>query len=364
MAPPLRLSVSVVDLMTANAGTFALLLECTSISCRVGLGAQVKQMGVDRTMQTVLRPMESSDIPEIVRGWNLSLPYDQVDKAGFERVITDDLNYERGAALVAVHNARIVGFVGSVAREGVLGADNRGRSYEKDNGYVKGIFVLEKFRRQGMGTKLLDEAARYIESKGKNVIRVVTYTGGRYFFPGVGLEYEAAIKFFEARGFQKDRIIDDVDVEVADYRVIDYQKDAQRRMARIGVHVEDYDPSMLDEMRKFVGKINMTAWFPKGWEGGFREKGNRVAALKGKEVVGWASYHPRPGTASFGPIAVLVELRGNGIGSCLMLETLLRMKDAGVDRVAASWANTPFYLANGWKICRQYVVFEKKIGLT
>jgi predicted N-acetyltransferase YhbS len=81
-----------------------------------------------------------------------------------------------------------------------------------------------------------------------------------------------------------------------------------------------------------------------------------------KKMVSWASYHPRTGSARFGPIAVLEEMRGNGIGSCLMLECVLRIIDTGADRVVAGWANTPFYLANDWKICCQYSVLEKSIA--
>lgn len=312
-------------------------------------------------MQMTIRPMETSDVPEIVRGWNRSLPHDQVDEERFEDVILNDPNHEKGASLVAIHDGKTVGFISSAAREGVLGADNRGGPGEKDRGYIKGIFVLEDFRRQGIGTRLLDEAAKYIKSKEKSVIRVITYTG-RYFFPGVNLKYEAALKFFRARGFQKDQTIDDMDIEVKDYQLSDYQKDARRRMAKVGVRVQDYDPSMLNEMRKFVQKVKMTSWFPQGWEERFKEKGDKVVALKGEEIVGWASYWPSTGTAGFGPIAVLEEMRGNGIGTCLLLESILRMKDAGADRVTASWTNTPFYVPNGWKIYRQYAVFEKDIG--
>ena len=311
-------------------------------------------------MQITIRSMEISDLPEVVRGWNHSLPHDQVDESRFEDVILDDPNHKKGAALVAVHDGKIIGFINSIVREGILGADNRGRQHEKDNGHIKGIFVLEQFRRQGIGAKLLTEAEKYIKSKGKKIIRVITYTG-RYFFPGVDLRYKAALRLFENRGYQEDHIIDDVDLEVKDYQISDYQKDARRRMAEFEVHIEDYDPSMLDEMRKFVEKVNMTSWFPEGWEERFKEKGNKVAAFKGEEIVGWASYHPGVGTAGFGPIAVLEEMRGNGIGSCLLLESVLRLKDAGADRVIASWANTPFYLPNGWNICRQYKVFEKEI---
>jgi len=311
-------------------------------------------------MQVAIRAMESSDIPEIVRGWNLSLTHNQTDEARFERVILGDPNHENGASLVAIYDGKIAGFIGSIAREGVPGADGRGRPYEKDKGYIKGMFVLEEFRRRGIGTRLLDGVEKYMKSKGKSVIRIVTYTGS-YFFPGVDLKYESALKFFANRGFHQDHVINDVDLDLKGFQISDYQKDARRRMAEFGVHIEGYDPSMLSAMREFVGKVNMTAWFPEGWEEGYKEKGNKFAALKNGEIVGWASYYPRTGTAGFGPIAVLEEMRGNGTGSCLMLECVLRMKDAGADRVVASWANTPFYLPNGWKICRQYSVLEKRI---
>ncbi len=312
-------------------------------------------------MQITIRQMEEADVPEVIRGWNRSLPQDQVDEARFKDVILNDPNYERDAVLVAISDGKVIGFICSVTREGVLGADNKGRPYEKDNGYLKGIFVLEEFRRQGIGTRLLDRAIEYIKSKGKKIMKVITYTG-RYFFPGVNLEYEAAVKFFEVKGFQRDHTIDDMDLDLKNFQISDYQRDARRRMAEAGVHVEDYDPSMLDEMSKFVEKINMTAWFPEGWEEGFKTKGNKVVALKGGEIVGWASYWPGGKTAGFGPIAVPKEMRGNGIGSCLLLESVLQMKDAGAERVTAGWTNTPFYVPNGWKIYRQYIVFEKKIG--
>lgn len=313
-----------------------------------------------RAMEVIVRPMESWDISEIVSGWNLSLPHDQISESRFESVILNDPNHEKGASLVAIHEGKIVGFISSVAREGVLGADNRGRPYDKDRGYIKGIFVLEDYRRQGIGARLLDEAVKYLKSRGKSIIRVITYTG-RYFFPGVDKRYEGAIKFFESKGFEEEHVINDVDLDLRNFQVSDYQKNARRRMAEFGVHIEEYDPSMLDKMRTFVEKANMTSWFPKGWEEGYKDKGNRFVAFRGEDIVGWASYWPRTGSAGFGPIAVLEEMRGNGIGSCLLLECVLRMKEAGADRVVASWANTPFYLPNGWNICRQYVVFEKGI---
>ncbi|MFC1713358.1 GNAT family N-acetyltransferase [Candidatus Poribacteria bacterium] len=311
-------------------------------------------------MEVIIRPLESSDVKEVVQGWNSSLIYDQVSEERFESVILKDPNHEKGASLVAICDGEIVGLISTVARKGISGADGRGGSHDADRGYMKGFFVLERFRRQGIGTKLLDESAKYLRSKGKSTIRVITYTGS-YFFPGVGLRYESGVRFFEDKGFRRDHVIDDMDLDLKNFQISDYQKDARRRTAEFDVRIEEYDPSMLDRMRTFVEKANMTSWFPEGWEEGYRKKGNKFVALKGEEIVGWASYWPRAGTAGFGPIAVLNEMRGHGIGSCLLLESVLSMKEAGADRVFASWTNTPFYVPNGWKICRQYAVFERNI---
>ncbi len=312
-------------------------------------------------MQINIRPMEFSDIREVISGWNKTLIYDQVSEERFKGVILNDANYEKESTLVAVHDDKIVGFISAVVREGITGADNRGRPGDKDKGYLKGMFVLDDFQRKGIASRLYDEAAKYIKSKDKSVIRVITYSGS-YFFPGVDTRYDQALRFFENKGFHQDHVIDDVDIDTTDFQTNDYHRDARQRAEKVGVHVEDYDPSMLDEMRKFVEKLNMISWFPKGWEDQFKSKDGKVVALKGKEIVGWASFGVNGDIGGFGPTAVLEEMRHNGIGSCVLLESVLRMKDAGAKRVIAGWANTPFYIANEWKICRQYVVFEKQIA--
>ena len=307
-----------------------------------------------------IRPMEELDITGVVQGWNLSLSYDQVSEKHFKRVILDDANYEKDSCLVATHDGKIIGFISTIVREGILGADNRGRPEEEVLGYIKGFYVLEEFRRNGIGSRLLDGSIKYIKSKGKSFVRILEYTGN-YFFPGIDTRYESAISFLEYKGFYKEYVINDVDIDTTDFQITDQHEDARQRAEKVGVHVEDYDPSMLDEMRIFAKKLDMISWFPEGWEDRFRSKGNKVVALKGKEIVGWASFSVSGDIGWFGPTGVLEKIRHNGIGSCVLLESVLQMKNAGAKRVIASWANTPFYIANGWKICRQYVVFEKSL---
>jgi GNAT superfamily N-acetyltransferase len=161
-------------------------------------------------------------------------------------------------------------------------------------------------------------------------------------------------------------------VNLQDFQPTEYQKDAQRRMAGIGVKVVDYQPSplekgarglssMLTAMRVFVEKIQIPHWFPEGWEEGFSANGHTLVALKEKDVVGWANYWPHPESGGFGPIAVLPEFREHGIGTCLLMESMLRMQHLGTPKVVAGWAASGFYLKSGWYVCRQYIVFQKEL---
>lgn len=314
-------------------------------------------------MDILIRAMEESNIKDIVDGWNHSLLYDQVDENRFRHVILKDANYEKNSCLVATYDGKIAGFIAVAAREGILGADNKGRARQKDQGYIKGLFVLGEFRRKGIASSLLEEATEYLKSKNKSIIRILEYTGN-YFFPGIDTRYESAIKFFENKGFSRDYTINDVDLELTNFEPSDYHLKAKHRASEIGVSVIDYDPSMLDKMSQFVEKLDeglKKSWFPKGWEESFRGKHGKVVAIKDDEIVGWASFNTNGEIGWFGPTAVLEDMRGKGIGSWMLLESVLRMKNDGAKRVIASWANTPFYIANGWKICKQYVVFGKSI---
>ncbi len=313
-------------------------------------------------MDILIRNMTESDTRDVVNEWNRSLIYDQVTENRFLDVVLKDANYEKDSCLVAVTGDKIVGFISVVAREGVAGADNRGTLHQKDYGYIKGMFVSDEFRGKGIASKLLDRGIEYLKSKGKSIVKLVEYTG-KYFFPGVDTRYERALAFFERKGFSRKNTINDVDIELENFEPNDYHKNAINRASKIGVNVTDYDPSMLDKMRRFVEKLDeglRKSWFPKGWEGWFQNSKGKVVALKDGEIVGWASFGVSGDIGWFGPTAVINDLRGNGIGSWLLLESVLQMKNNNAKRVIASWANTPFYIANGWKICRQYVVFEKK----
>ena len=309
-------------------------------------------------MSIVIRSITPMDIAAIVRQWNEALCYDPLDERQFRRIIFEDPNYEPEGTLIALDGTTIAGFIAAIARDGVQGKDGRGRPEEAGDGYIRAIFAVEGYAPDSALAPLLDRAEGYLRGKGKKRIRIVQYTG-RYFFPGIDTRYQTLIQFLEGAGFQRASTIDDMDADLTDYTPNPYQRNAIQRAQSYGVQVVDYMPSMLPALRRFVERIQIPQWFSEGWEAYYK---HMVVAFLGGEIIGWANYSPGTEYGSFGPIAVLPEHRGHGIGTWLLVESMLRVQRHGLPRIWASWTNTPFYVPNGWKICRQYLVFEKDIS--
>lgn len=307
------------------------------------------------------RRLRRSDIAQVVGGWNACLPHDEITEEKFESIVFDDPNFEGEGNIVATINHMIVGLSAAVAREGVAGRDGRGQEYERDFGYIKGLFVVDEHREGNVKRTLLERALRFLKSKGKKIVKVGQYTG-IYFSPGIDKRYEDELRFYRESGFEEVDTEEDVALDLTTFKATEYQVQAQQSTKDMGVTIEPFQPRHLESMRHFVERLNYPQWFPKGWELDFAKSGGTLVALLGSEVVGWVNYHPNPEGGDFGPIAVLEELRGNGIGTCLLLESVFRMRALATPNVTAGWANVPFYLKNGWKISRRYTVLQRRLG--
>lgn len=310
-------------------------------------------------MDIKVRTLRRSDTAEVVSGWNICLRYDKVTAEKFEGTIFGDPNYDRAGNLVATLNNRIISFVAAVAREGIAGHDGAGKTHEKDFGYIKGLFSLKEY--PAAKRKLLEEALVFLKSKGKQIARVGEYTG-RYFSPGVDERHKEELRFYQENGFEKADLEEDVALDLKTFQPTQYQRRAQEKIRKMGIVVKQYQPEFLDRMCQFVKKINYPQWFPKGWELDFNRKSHTLIALLGTDIVGWAEFHNSNEGWLFGPIAVLEELRQKGIGTCLLLESVLQMRGFGAINVTAGWANVPFYLKNGWRVSRRYIVLQKRLS--
>lgn len=309
-----------------------------------------------------IRPMGREEVPKVVEGWNEAFPFDKVDEEKFARTVFGDLNYERAGTLIAEDEGQIIGFASCVTREGVSGRDGKGTEKEKDYGYLKGIFYED----EDIGKALLKRIEEFLRSRRKSVIKAVRYGGGTYFFPGIDLRYERLLRFLKQNDFEETGQLQDVSLELEKYQPGqgEYQRKQWERVKDEGIEIVSYRPQMLPRMREFVPGLNIRSWFGRGWEKDWEKRGNTVVAVKGKRILGYASFRPASEgreAGGFGSIGTLPSERGKGIGTCMMDECMRKLKETGTKVVIARWANTPFYLKSGWEVCREYAVLEKRI---
>jgi hypothetical protein len=85
--------------------------------------------------------MTSDDTAGVIEVWNQHFPYAPVTIDRFRKVILEDSNFPPDGHLVAVRKGRIVGFVSAICRDGVPGADGKGRQDHADRGYIRDIFA-------------------------------------------------------------------------------------------------------------------------------------------------------------------------------------------------------------------------------
>jgi GNAT superfamily N-acetyltransferase len=305
-------------------------------------------------MSTVLRPMTSEDVPRAVELWNASYPDDQVSQRRFERVVFGDRHYEEAGVLTAERDDRPVGFVCCVAPE-------PGSTWLGHSAVLKGI-CAGTYGPGGVADELLSAAEGFARARGMDGLHVVEYAAGGYFFPGIPYAYEAQIAFFERNGYDRVGELHDVEVGLEDFAPTEWQAAAARRAAENGIEIVGYEPSMLGMLEELVAAIRMPQWFRDGWQEQYRSKRHTFVAVQGDRMLGYANYAPGDERGSFGTTAVLPDMRGQGIGSCLLVASMLKMKELGTPKVWAHWANTPFYLKNGWHICRRYATFHKDLG--
>jgi len=309
-----------------------------------------------------LTQLAERDLSPVAAAWNAALVHDQVTEEQFRRVVFDDPNYEPEGCLVAKgEDGSVLGLAACVLRRDAKGKDGRGRESEFGRGFLKGFFVVESEEGDAAARALLEGVESYCVGAGKDCMLVTEYAGA-YVFPGMDVRYGRLMTLLADNGYQDSRTIEDVGVSLSDPGLSGL---LQRARIRVGPEVEimRWRPGLLPAMRRFVEEGDQPQWFPKGWEKRFSVPRETALVLrKQSEILGWAQYWPGELRAGFGPILVLARERGKGYGSLLLLECMTRARNGGTENMEAGWANTGFYVANGWHITRRYAVLAKELG--
>ncbi len=132
-------------------------------------------------MQVDLRPANRDELPDLMP--LLEDLYRGDIGHHFTDILDDYVDSENHLFAVAVSHVGIVGLL--------IGSYRLDIDYECRAGFVDALFVSEKFRRRGIGKRLLRYFAQWAQSRNCTVLQVLN--GRREFFESRGFEERPAV---------------------------------------------------------------------------------------------------------------------------------------------------------------------------
>jgi GNAT superfamily N-acetyltransferase len=213
--------------------------------------------------------------------------------------------------------------------------------------FLSYIFVESEYRRQGVANALLNKFIQISNTHSINQIVIPGFTGNApgYIQPGVNVETELeALRFFSHHGFKEIGKVSSMERSL--YEHIEIPEDDQWEIRHPDV----------SELGLLFDAISRSV--PGGWAETF----NQRFALN-SQLIFIAVNDGRIGAYStwresrFGPIGVLPEFRGKGLGRLILAHSLEKMRQQGDTRAWFSWSdeeNLNFYQSFGFIITKNY----------
>ena len=286
-----------------------------------------------------LRPPTDDDLEVIQAGWGRAVPHDSL---GNWAVSARDLVLpeEDGSSRVATINDRVIGFAS------VIG------------GALRGIYVEDPYRRQGVGDTLLAGIIEFAQGKGWHQLTVANCHDWVGTMPGIDVRYENTVGFLEHRGFERGGHRCDVEADFPDIEAAARQRPLEGVCA-----VSAYHPDALEEMKAFDER-DETHWNWVEWVGRFPlTDPNRVRLIArvAGQLVGCIDAKISHGVAGLAFISVDPAYRRQGIGSALLREAASECKQRGATSMFAGMARRELYEANGWRVHREFVEMTRQL---
>jgi len=278
----------------------------------------------------VIRSFQPGDEELLPELWNLCLVSDPVSPERFcERVLLDP-NFEPEGLLVAEQGTRLIGFVLAVVRR----VPWPGGRDDADRGWITAIGVHPGWRRQGVGSALLQRAFVFFRSRERRPILVSQYSPN-YFLPGVDEEaYPHALIFFKHHGFQESARVVAMERNLLTWTGLpDSVLDLKHRLGAEGIQVSHLSRRLLVPLLQFAENKFGPDWARAVRDGLLRggPPERVLVAHAGDQVIGYCMYglYDRP-VERFGPFGVDPAWRGKGIGKLLLYLCLQEMRRQGL----------------------------------
>jgi len=301
---------------------------------------------------------EDPGLAEAVRELiNLTLRRDFVDRRFFRKITVEDPNFDPRLALACVEGGRVI-----AAALGVVRAKAPAQAVEqqKEIAWVKALTAVPEARkalRELVGV-LEDEFAR----EGRRQVRVSDYASW-YLTPGVDLEYDWLLALLAQAGYRKVGEAVNYEVDMSAFYYPERVKALSSELSGCGIKFRKVSPAEGEVVGKWVEKKFSSFWRTEVEMALASEDGGVLVAETGERILGFSAYGAlRPDF--FGPIGVDPGVRGRGIGTVLLFETLTLMRTEGVRVVTIPWTTHLTFYAQVPGICkvRPFAVLAKNLA--
>ena len=309
---------------------------------------------------TTIRSFAGSDITEIVKVWNVAMPYNAISKEAFIKNFVLDHNFDEKGFFVAEHDGEIIGFIYALVRRFPVDV---GAPAEDEFGYINAIGLKYEDDVLILGKELIAKAEEYIKLCGKETIQVSKYTP-LYIYQGINSKYELYVQLFNEMGYDELYRNCSRSIDLLNYvrpKEIDELKAQREKEGFIFTDMKD----------EYI--LKLMKYYTPGWTHRFRRllletidytKFNLIVYKD--EVIGACVFGDTYSCPErYGPYSVDENYRGLGLGKILARECFTKMKEQGLQ---CAWAqSTPIsgaasfvYDKIGFKQTAEYIMFTKK----
>lgn len=309
-------------------------------------------------MSIRIRQFEPHDVQEIVSLWNRTMAADPISK---QRLLLDfllDPHFDSSGLLVAVDDAKVLGFILGLAAKAALPSDNAAGT-----GVIVGIGVYPTYRRQRIATQMLEQ----LEANWRDFDVISIQVGPwipTYLTPGIDeAAYPGATGFFTASGYITGGKPVSMRALLTGYVPADGVDDIAATLAGNDVDIRPAIAADAIPLLQFAEKHfpHWTSYV----RGNLRElvtandASTLHVAVSREEVIGFALTNGE----RFGPFGVNESWRGQGVGAVLLSRALCAMRAANVHTAYFLWTSDQtarLYGRHGFEIVRRFTMTNKQ----
>jgi GNAT superfamily N-acetyltransferase len=299
---------------------------------------------------------QSHALGQLLDLWQEVMPGDAPNRARFRDLALLNPAFAPEGLRLLWRDSRLVGFGYAIADQASC------EELRSRRGWVAGIGVASDERRSGHGTRLLDSCLSFLAASGCAVAELGG-NGERYLLPGCdAVAYPAFHRLVRKRGFRSAGSTEAMECDLAAIRPVAtpdglqpyrYQHPADGDIPELLRLLSVLSHSWADLVRSYLARTPDpdSLWAAYGPDG----------------MVGFAGFDLFPGCPGrFGPMGVLPEVRGQGVGARLLGLSLVSMAQRQHRSAWFLWgpegpAGPRMYASAGFRVNRRFEFLRRDL---